>query len=142
MKNYLFAYLSSRCGSLPNWVLQALVQLLCRTAKLAWFDSDAAKALVDDAKGHLERPASPAHYLLGLKILRDLVQEMNAPAPGRTLTQHRKAAVSFRDLALLSVFKAALAALQYMLDNGADEKLLHEVRLCVCVSVCLWGGAG
>ncbi len=50
MKNYLFTYLSSHCGTLPNWVLQALVQLLCRTAKLAWFDSDSAKALVEEAK--------------------------------------------------------------------------------------------
>lgn len=40
----------SNCGALPNWVLQALVQLLCRTAKLAWFDSDSAKALVEEAK--------------------------------------------------------------------------------------------
>jgi len=52
---------------------------------------------------------------------------MNTTTPGRTLTQHRKVAVSFRDLALLSVMKAALAALRYMLDNGADEKLLQEV---------------
>jgi hypothetical protein len=99
---------------------------------------------------------------------------MNTATPGRTLTQHRKVAVSFRcgrraggqgaaagggrrggrarrpasvalaplshtcilipaplrrprDLALLSVMKAALAALRYMLDNGADEKLLQEV---------------
>lgn len=126
MKNYLFNYLSSNCATLPNWVLQALVQLLCRTAKLAWFDSDSAKALVEEAKGHLEKPASAAHYLLGLKILRDLVQEMNTATPGRTLTQHRKVAVSFRDLALLNVTKAALAALRYMLDNGADEKLLQE----------------
>jgi exportin-7 len=40
----------SNCATLPNWVLQALVQLLCRTAKLAWFDSDSAKALVEEAK--------------------------------------------------------------------------------------------
>lgn len=40
----------SHCATLPNWVLQALVQLLCRTAKLAWFDSDSAKALVEEAK--------------------------------------------------------------------------------------------
>ena len=40
---------------------------------------------------------SQGHYLLGLKILNSLVSEMNQPTPGRTLTQHRKIAVSFRD---------------------------------------------
>jgi hypothetical protein len=52
---------------------------------------------------------------------------MNTATAGRTLTQHRKVAVSFRDLSLLSVMKAALGALRYMMDNGADEKLLQEV---------------
>ena len=40
---------------------------------------------------------SQGHYLLGLRILNVLVTEMNQPTPGRTLTQHRKIAVSFRD---------------------------------------------
>ena len=40
---------------------------------------------------------SPGHYLLGLRVLNMLVLEMNQPTPGRTLTQHRKVAVSFRD---------------------------------------------
>lgn len=29
---------------------------------------------------------SPGHYMLGLKILNMLVQEMNQPTPGRTLS--------------------------------------------------------
>jgi hypothetical protein len=32
-------------------------------------------------------------------------QEMSTPTPGRPLTQHRKAAVNFRDTALLKVFQ-------------------------------------
>ena len=43
---------------------------------------------------------SQGHYLLGLRILNMLVTEMNLPTPGRTLTQHRKVAVSFRDQVL------------------------------------------
>jgi hypothetical protein len=31
-------------------VSTSLVQLLCRTVKLAWFDSDAATSVVDDCK--------------------------------------------------------------------------------------------
>lgn len=46
---------------------------------------------------------SPPHYLLGLKILNMLVSEMNNPTPGRSLTQHRKIAVSYRDTSLYKV---------------------------------------
>jgi hypothetical protein len=46
---------------------------------------------------------SPGHYLLGLRILNMLVSEMNQATPGRTLTVHRKVAVSFRDNALFQV---------------------------------------
>lgn len=59
------------------------------------------------------------HYLLGLKILHQLVLEMNTPTPGRTLTQHRKVAVSFRDLCLLKV----------------RSRWRRE-------AACVWGGAG
>eukprot|EP00775_Hariotina_reticulata_P008394 gene8394-8578_t len=71
----------------------SVVQLLCRTVKLAWFDSDAAKAIVDDCKALMER-GSPGHYLLGLKILSMLVLEMNQATPGRTLTAGLQLALS------------------------------------------------
>jgi hypothetical protein len=43
--------------------------------------------------------------------------------------QHRKIAVSFRDLCLLSVFKVALVALRQLLDNRADTKLKEQVGI-------------
>jgi hypothetical protein len=45
--------------------------------------------------------------------------------------QHRKIAVSFRDLCLLSVFKVALVALRQLLDNRADAKLKEQVNICI-----------
>ncbi len=51
----------------------SLVTLLCRTAKLGWFDSDTHRAIVDDAKLFLEK-GTPAHYLVGLRILNTIVQ--------------------------------------------------------------------
>lgn len=53
---------------------------------------------------------------------------MNSPTPGRTLTQHRKAAVSFRDGALLRVFTLSLSALAEMAQKGADNKLKEQVH--------------
>jgi hypothetical protein len=35
---------------METFVSTSLVQLLCRTVKLAWFDSDAATSVVDDCK--------------------------------------------------------------------------------------------
>ncbi len=79
-----------RCCSngptMEHFVATSLVQLLCRIIKLAWFDSDAAKAIVAECQQLLEK-GSPGHYLLSLKILNMLVQEMNTATPGRTLTQ-------------------------------------------------------
>lgn len=118
---------------MEQFVSTSLVQLLCRTVKLAWFDSDAAKAIVDECKTLMEKN-SPGHYLLGLKILNMLVTEMNTATPGRTLTQHRKIAVSFRDLALLKVFQVSLLALKHLLETGADDKLKEQVCLSCCGS--------
>ena len=62
-----------------------VVQLLCRTVKLAWFDADAPRGIVDECKALMER-GSPGHYLLALKVLTMLVSEINTATPGRTLT--------------------------------------------------------
>ena len=82
---------------------------------------------------------SAPHYLLGLRLLGLLVAEMNAPTPGRSLTQHRKVAVGFRDSALYRVFQLSLAALRNLAGGGAaavaaggaagmDSKLREQVR--------------
>ena len=47
-----------------------------------------------------------------------LVSEMNSPTVGRSLTQHRKIAVNFRDASLYKVFQLALAALRHLRLNG------------------------
>ncbi|KAL6753879.1 armadillo-type protein [Haematococcus lacustris] len=134
MKSYFLSYLDSKGAVLQHFVVVQLVQLLCRTVKLGWFEVDAHKAIVEDCKALMEKGSTP-HYLLALRILNTLVQEMNSPTPGRTLTQHRKAAVNFRDSALLRVFTASLAALRDMAARGADDKL-KEQGLTLC-SQCL-----
>ncbi len=61
---------------------------------------------------------------------------MNQPTPNRTLTQHRKVAVSFRDQSLYQVFQVSLVALRQLLGNpAAGEKLREQV----CVG--MWGCA-
>lgn len=67
-------------------MVTCLVQLLCRTTKLCWFDDDAFRSIVPDCKRLLDRglkESSPGHFFLGLKILNMLVAEFNQPIPGR-----------------------------------------------------------
>lgn len=73
--------------------------------------------------------ATNDHYVIGLKILNQLVEEINIPTSGRTLPQHRKTAVSFRDLCLLPIFQVwvAAGALSFKLVSSAC------VYDCVCV---------
>ena len=110
----------------------SLVQLLCRMTKLCWYDEDQYRKIVDDASQWLEKGAAgqPGLYLLGLKLLSMLVSEMNQPTPGRTLTQHRKIAVAFRDQSLLKTFQMSLSALKQLQGAGmADVKLKEQVSL-------------
>ncbi len=70
-----------------------------------------------DTPGRDSRPGvvhNGSHLGPAFPVLRACraVQEMNQATPGRTLTQHRKAAVNFRDTALLRAFQASLMALQ------------------------------
>ncbi len=48
----------SRGAQLEPYVTTSLVQLLCRTTKLCWFDDDHFKTIVDDAKTLLAKGSS------------------------------------------------------------------------------------
>ncbi|CAK0751589.1 hypothetical protein CVIRNUC_002079 [Coccomyxa viridis] len=130
MRNYFMAYLDSRGSQLEPYVTTSLVQLLCRTTKLCWFDDDHFKTIVDDAKTLLAKgssgmPGVQGHYLLGLRILHMLVAEFNQPTSGRTMTMHRKLAVAFRDSSLFKIFQVAIAAMQ-QLQGSHDDKLREQ----------------
>ena len=56
-----------------------------------------------------------------------VVQEMHQHTPSRTATQHRKTAVSFRDLSLLDIFGTSLEALRY-LKGSSDLTVQKQVR--------------
>lgn len=45
----------SRGTQLEGYVITSLVQLLCRTTKLCWFDDDHFRIIVEDAKAFLAK---------------------------------------------------------------------------------------
>ncbi len=51
------------------------------------------------------------HCIIGLRILNQLVEEINRRSERRTVTEHRRIAVSFRDLNLLYIFELSLSVL-------------------------------
>ncbi len=106
--NYLLTLLANKGTGLQSFAVAALVQLLCRITKFAWFDEGVAvRAIVKETSKFLQ--ATIAHCTIGLRILNELVTEMNYKSKNRSLTQQRKVAVSFRDIALLDVFEVALS---------------------------------
>jgi exportin-7 len=119
IRNYVLGYLASQGPSMQDFVVTSLIKLVCRITKLGWFDDPVHRELPDDVTKFLQ--ATVDHCVLGLKILNQLVDELNIPTSGRTLTQHRKSSVSFRDVSLFKVFQLGLTTLK-QLQTGAIGK--------------------
>jgi exportin-7 len=120
IRNYVLSYLANNGPQLQDFVVTSLIKLVCRITKLGWFDDPVHRELADDVTKFLQ--ATVDHCILGLKILNQLVDELNIPTSGRTLTQHRKTSVSFRDVCLLKVFQLGLTTLK-QLQTRAISKL-------------------
>ena len=112
IRNYVLSYLANNGPAMQDFVVMSLVKLVCRITKLGWFDDPVHRELADDVTKFLQ--ATVDHCILGLKILNQLVDELNIPTSGRTLTQHRKASVSFRDVCLFKVFQLGLTTLKQL----------------------------
>ena len=112
IRNYLLNYLAAQAPTLQDFVVGSLTKLLCRVTKLGWFDSPEHREIIEEITKFLE--ATIDHKIIGFKLLNALVDEMNTPTTGRTLTIHRKTAVSFRDLALYQIFQISLSTLHQL----------------------------
>ena len=136
MRNYVINFLANKASSLEGFVATAQIQLLSRIIKTGWLDDpDAHAQIVEDIMHFLKQP-STAHYHVGLKILNQLVSEMNQATPGTSLISQRKVAVSFRHNALLQIFQVSLQALQSLQSDSASEARLKEQATSLAL-VCL-----
>jgi exportin-7 len=112
IRNYVLSYIANNGPSMQDFVVMSLIKLVCRITKLGWFDDPTHRELTEEVTKFLQ--ATVDHCILGLKILNQLVEELNIPTTGRTLTQHRKASVSFRDVCLFKVFQLGLTTLKQL----------------------------
>ncbi len=141
LRNYVLGYLATHAANLQEFVVSHLTKLSGRITKLGWFDSQEHRDILEDIKKFLE--ASPDHSLMGMKMLISLVDEMNIPTSGRTLTLHRKTAVSFRDQLLLQILQMGISSLRNLFLrmkvqplSEKDSKLSHLSLslICQCLS--------
>lgn len=121
IRNYLISYLANRGPELQSFVVGSLVQLLCRLTKFGWFDDDRFRDVSNESINFLSQ-VTPDHYAIGLKILNQLVCEMNQPNPGMPSSHHRRVACSFRDQSLFQIFQISLTSL-HQLKNDAVSRL-------------------
>lgn len=139
---YFLRYLAERGPGLEQYVITSLLQLLCRISKIGWFEDESMRLVADEGKTFLEMHTkekdaarASALYFIGLKMLTMAVSEMNTPIPGRTLTQHRKTAVSFRERSLFSIFETSLRSLQYLKVNQHQQAMEQAMSLALaCLS--------
>uniref|UniRef100_A0A7R9U4R6 Importin N-terminal domain-containing protein n=1 Tax=Pinguiococcus pyrenoidosus TaxID=172671 RepID=A0A7R9U4R6_9STRA len=126
IRNYVLNYLAQKGPGLEDFVVVALVQLVCRITKLGWFDDPAHREIADEVVKFLS--ASIDHCIIGLKIFEQLVEAINIQSTERTLTQHRKTAISFRDSSLFRIFRTAMTTLR-QLQNGAMVGATREQEM-------------
>ncbi|XP_044512418.1 exportin-7-like isoform X3 [Mangifera indica] len=126
IRNYLINYLATRGPELEPFVTASLIQLLCRLTKFGWFDDDRFRDLVKESTKFLSQAISN-HCAIGLKILNQLVSEMNQPNPGLPSTHHRRVACSFRDQSLFQIFQISLTSLSQLKNDVASQ--LQELAL-------------
>ncbi|CAJ1968904.1 unnamed protein product [Cylindrotheca closterium] len=127
IRNYVLGYLANNGPQLQDYVVTSLIKLVCRITKLGWFDDNVHRELADDVTKFLQ--ATVDHCILGLKILNQLVDELNIPTLGRTLTQHRKTSVSFRDVCLLKVFQLGLTTLKQLQTRAISTCQCYQILL-------------
>uniref|UniRef100_A0A1J3EQ27 Exportin-7 n=1 Tax=Noccaea caerulescens TaxID=107243 RepID=A0A1J3EQ27_NOCCA len=134
IRAYIVNYLATRGPKMQSFVIASLIQLLCRLTKFGWLDDDRFRDVVSESTNFLEQGSSD-HYAIGLRILDQLVQEMNQPNPGLPSTHHRRVACNFRDQSLFQIFRIALTSLGYLKNDATGR--LQELALSLalrCVS--------
>ncbi|XVF41019.1 hypothetical protein PTKIN_Ptkin01aG0246900 [Pterospermum kingtungense] len=128
--SYIFSYLATRGPKLQPFVTASLIQLLCRLTKFGWFDDERFRDVVKESTNLVSQGTSE-HYAIGLKILNQLVSEMNQPNPGLPSMHHRRVACSFRDQSLFQIFQISLTSLRHLKTDVASR--LQELALSLAL---------
>jgi exportin-7 len=127
LRNTLLSYLAARSSVAQDFAINSLTKLICRITKLGWFEAQEHRDIVNEISKFLE--ASVDHNIIGMRLLYSLVDEMNTVTPGKTITVHRKCAVSFRDQGLLQIFQICITTLNNIRLAGPSSLEGKEAKL-------------
>jgi hypothetical protein len=122
LRSYILDYLYRYNRSLASFVLAELAKLYSRLTKNAWFDfhndTYPCQHFLDDLT---KFRADPRHFIVALKILMALLEEMSVPnddeTTARAFSRHRKICISFRDTKLIDIFLFSCQYLRDVIDN-------------------------
>lgn len=139
IRNYVLDLLQRRGSTMEHFVSIHLIKLVCRITKLGWWTDQRHRDLVKELTKFLQHTIEMC--IIGLKILNELVLDMNNPLPNETPTQLRKAAVSFKDNCLFHIFQVALTTMRQihekqikgMLPDQADNMKTQALNLGINV---------
>eukprot|EP01012_Entosiphon_sulcatum_P048196 TRINITY_DN6640_c0_g3_i3.p1 TRINITY_DN6640_c0_g3~~TRINITY_DN6640_c0_g3_i3.p1 ORF type:complete len:1077 (+),score=296.35 TRINITY_DN6640_c0_g3_i3:284-3514(+) len=113
LRQWLFAVVAGRGAQMERHNVAQMVSALCRLTKLGWLDHPMFQELPADVhRVFLQGASNQDLVVIGLMVLNQLILEVNQVAAKRTLTQHRKTSVAFRDACLFDIFKTALVTLE------------------------------
>jgi len=130
IRNYVLNYLATR-SKLAPFVVQSLSQLLVKVTKYGWFDSQnevwvfrsITKEITLFLQGAME------HCIIGVKLLNELVNNMNQSEGNLSLAKNRKISSSFRDDSLLDTFQSAVNMIKRMSSEKIDFQNQQQISL-------------
>ncbi|KAL7747065.1 hypothetical protein RI367_007561 [Sorochytrium milnesiophthora] len=142
LKKFLLSYLRENVSAQP-FVISTIGQLLSIIIRVAWFESESVRNLVDDLNP-LIMSQSAAEQTVKLQTLATIVYEMSTPSYSiLKMNKNRKAVISFRDTQLMRAFQIAAALLDHyhqtppspghdQTDMRRTEAALLLLRNCLC----------
>ena len=119
IRNYALSFLFAQASTptAPSYVVRAMTRLLSRITRLGWLTCEGHRNVLQELNRFYD--ASVQHYVMGLQLMFDLVEELDVPAlTRRELILKRQ----FLTMALLKIFKTAVDT-------------LHKLQTQVCGGV-------
>ena len=105
-------------GQQEKQVVNMMMILLAKIAKLAWFDDPVIKTgLVPELTKIIQIKENPIHQLIGLRSLNELLNEMTYMTKMKNLTINRRISLNFRDTCLGSIFSINIKFLNSLVQR-------------------------
>eukprot|EP00301_Raphidiophrys_heterophryoidea_P004359 c11901_g1_i1.p1 GENE.c11901_g1_i1~~c11901_g1_i1.p1 ORF type:complete len:809 (-),score=218.90 c11901_g1_i1:1309-3603(-) len=128
LRAYLLNFMANKVPSLLPFVVNELICVVSCVIKLGWLDSDENQEIINQLMQFTN--SSIEHCLLGLDLLHSVVEEMNVVQPNRSLTNHRKVSISFRNGCLLPIFHLSTTTIANILGNAVQATPDQLQQLC------------